>query len=643
MSLTAHLTLRVGGVILDLIIAAASMTLAYYMAMGTLVAYVPEFPWRIAAFSMLVFCLMLMFSLHRATWRYVSIPEIISIIKLVIISNILYVIFAFLLVRGSYLPRSVPILTGLFMIAGMAGVRLTYRLFTEGGFAQFFTSPSPVPGARNALLFGFNDEAEAFVRNLRRSQKNNLNIVGVVDDTPINLLGSVQGLKILGQSRDLENIVNRLKTRGIHVTELLIAESQLSKKDLVAIIDHAGANNLKVKRIPDLNLTSNVSSDSLLEPRPIEITDLLGRPETKWDVGNVAKLISGQTVLITGAGGSIGSELTRQVASFCPKSIVSVDISEFNVYSLDKQIKTEFPAVELISRVADVRDKAVLNEVFALCKPDLVFHAAALKHVPLLEENALEAIKTNVLGTRIVADAALRHGVKNFVMISTDKAVNPTNVMGATKRAAEAYCQSLDIMSQTTRFKTVRFGNVLGSAGSVVPRFSEQIARGGPVTVTHPQITRYFMTIPEAVRLVLHASSHGMIGELTRGKIVVLDMGEPVRIVDLAERLIQLAGFRPYKDIDITFTGLRAGEKLYEELFDPDELRDGMTEEGFFIASPRLFDHNLMDRSLQELEAAVAKLDHLRSLELLSHLVPEYHPEHRASTDPFIPHHVPAV
>jgi O-antigen biosynthesis protein WbqV len=255
-----------------------------------------------------------------------------------------------------------------------------------------------------------------------------------------------------------------------------------------------------------------------------------------------------------------------------------------------------------------------------------VFHAAALKHVPLVEANPLEAIKTNLLGTRNIADAAMRNGAANFVMISTDKAVNPTNIMGATKRAAEAYCQSVDMNSQKTRFKTVRFGNVLGSNGSVVPRFQEQIAAGGPVTVTHPSIVRFFMTIPEAVRLVLNASAHDHGKDQERGKIMVLDMGKPVRIVDLAERMIQLAGFRPRVDIDIVFTGLRPGEKLYEELFDPSEMQEHKPEDTYFVASPRVINKGLLHKTLTTLQDALLREDAARAIELLSHIVPEYNP-----------------
>ena len=344
----------------------------------------------------------------------------------------------------------------------------------------------------------------------------------------------------------------------------------------------------------------------------------------KTDLESVAELINGKVVLATGAGGSIGSELCRQIAMFGPSLLAISDSSEFHLYLLDTELRERHPNLRIVTRIVDVRDNARVSKLFEEVRPAVVFHAAALKHVPLVESNPLEGIKTNLIGTRNVADATLRSEASTFVMISTDKAVNPTNIMGATKRAAEAYCQSLDVVSEKTRFKTVRFGNVLGSNGSVVPRFQEQIAAGGPVTVTHPNMVRFFMTIPEAVRLVLHASAHALRRQSDRGKIMVLDMGEPVRIADLAERMIQLAGFKPRTDIEIVFTGLRPGEKLYEELFDPSEVQDGRTDEGYVVASPRVIDKGLLHRTLSGIEVAAAKENSVRAVELLSHIVPEY-------------------
>jgi O-antigen biosynthesis protein WbqV len=392
------------------------------------------------------------------------------------------------------------------------------------------------------------------------------------------------------------------------------------------IVELATAANLKVMRLPDQASATMLTSDQLLEPKEIELGDLLGRPEIETDMHGVASMINGRRVLVTGGGGSIGSELCRQIAMLGPKMLIITDNSEFLLYNLDTELRDRHPNLAIVTRILDVRDRGRVNQVFEDHRPEAVFHAAALKHVPLVEENPLEALKTNLLGTRNVADAALATNAASFVMISTDKAVNPTNVMGATKRSAESYCQALDVSSENTRFKTVRFGNVLGSNGSVVPRFKEQIAAGGPVTVTHPDIIRFFMTIPEAVRLVLNASSHALHRKAERGKIMVLDMGKPVRILHLAERMIQLAGFKPHTDIEIVFTGLRPGEKLYEELFDKSEVREETPHDGYFVASPRVIDRMLLNKSVAEVEAAVVREDTERALSILRHIVPEFTP-----------------
>ena len=434
----------------------------------------------------------------------------------------------------------------------------------------------------------------------------------------------IQGVKVYGRLKHLDQVAARFRARDLPISELVVAESNVDRTRLSEIVEAATAAGLKVTRLPNLTATSAVTSSTFIEPKPIELGDLLGRPEIDADFGQVADLIEGRTVLATGAGGSIGSELCRQIATFRPRRLILTDSSEYLAFLLDNELRDAHPDLEIVTLLMNVRDRNRVEAVLAQYRPDAVFHAAALKHVPLVEANPLEAIKTNVLGTRNVADAAIANEATAFVMISTDKAVNPTNIMGATKRAAEAYCQALDMISQKTRFKTVRFGNVLGSNGSVVPLFREQIAAGGPVTVTHPDIVRYFMTIPEAVRLVLNASAHALARQAERGKIMVLDMGKPIRIVDLAERMIQLAGYKPRIDIDIVFTGLRPGEKLYEELFDPSEVQHEQTEEGYFVAAPRVIDKAFLHRTLSGIKTAADREDARRAVELLSHLVPEY-------------------
>lgn len=630
--------------IIDLLIASATFVAAYV----TVVTVRADFPWRDLAFNTLAFVglaaiSLTLFRVYRGAWRYFSIPDLLALMKASVVAVVAYTVLAFITTRGEFLPRSLPILVALYMIGGLSGARLVFRLLVERGFS-FGSEVKARSSARKVLLCGFSDKAESFIRSTRRNRGKGVEIAGILDDSELNVGRYVQGVRVLGPLSGLRTILKSFRRNDIEIAEIIVTEMNAGPKRLAEILEAASALSIKVSRIPDLAETSMVTSGSLLAPRPILLGDLLERPEVNADIQSVAGLIEGKVVLVTGAGGSIGSELCRQIASFHPELFIICDNSEFLLYCLDTELRDERPGLNIVTRILDVRDGERVRRMFAELKPEVVFHAAALKHVPLVEANPLEAIKTNVLGTRNVADAALANGAAGFVMISTDKAVNPTSVMGASKRAAEAYCQSLDVDSTTTRFKTVRFGNVLGSNGSVVPRFSEQIAGGGPVTVTHPDIKRYFMTIPEAVRLVLHASAHALRIRTQRGKIMVLDMGEPVRIVDLAERMIQLAGFKPYEDIDIVFTGLRPGEKLEEELFDPSEIQDAALEDGYRVASPRVTDKILLQRTLSQIEACAATEDVERVMRLLLHMVPEYRwPGAKASQPTDTADHLPIL
>jgi O-antigen biosynthesis protein WbqV len=505
----------------------------------------------------------------------------------------------------------------------MTASRLAYRLIVERSFLGAPMIGRLSENRRYILLLGMSDAADSFIRSARRNPAGDVSVIGMLDRSRSNLGRKVQGVKVLGSLDDLPSIHAALKRRGVVITELLVTEHGVDRARLGEIVEAATAHGMIVTRLPGESERAEVRGD-VLERKPIELGDLLGRAEVQTDMESVARLLNDKVVFVTGAGGSIGSEICRQIAGFAPRLLVATDNSEFHLFELDLELNDTFPKLPLVSRIMDIRDKGRVKSLFEEHRPDIVFHAAALKHVPFVEDNPLEGLKTNLLGTRNIANAALAVEASTFVMISTDKAVNPTNVMGASKRGAEAYCQSLDIASTKTRFKTVRFGNVLGSNGSVVPRFQEQIARGGPVTVTHPHIIRYFMTIPEAVRLVLHASSHALQHRTGRGKIMVLDMGKPVRIVDLAERLIQLAGLKPRVDIEIAYTGLRPGEKLYEELFDPSEVQNERTADGYVMAAPRVIDNALLKRTIDEIEVAANGEEAQRALQLLFHIVPEF-------------------
>ncbi|RFC65728.1 MULTISPECIES: polysaccharide biosynthesis protein [Mesorhizobium] len=618
----------------DVIVALIAFVAAFAVAYNTnYLSWIPDFPQKIAAFVALSTICIYVFRVNRTSWRYVSAPDVLEIIKAVVAAVVIYTAGAFLVSRGQNVPRSVPVLTAIFMIGGMVGSRFAYRLMLErrhGSRAAKRTKQAK----RRVILYGMNDEADSFIRSVRRAGNGTFEVAAIVDDSLFAKGRIVQGVRVRGRLGDLPNIQTLLQSRGKPASELIITDPNHSRKRLGEIVEAGTAAGLKVLRLPDRTSTTVLTSDQLLEPKEIELGDLLGRPEIKADLQGVSSMINGRVVLVTGGGGSIGSELCRQIAMLGPQKLIVTDNSEFLLYNLDTELRDRHPQLALVAHILDVRDRARVNQIFEEFKPQLVFHAAALKHVPLVESNPLEAIKTNLLGTRNVADAALANSALSFVMISTDKAVNPTNVMGATKRSAESYCQALDVSSDATSFKTVRFGNVLGSNGSVVPRFKEQIAAGGPVTVTHPDIIRFFMTIPEAVRLVLNASSHAMHRANERGKIMVLDMGKPVRILHLAERMIQLAGFKPYTDVDIVFSGLRPGEKLYEELFDKSEVREDTAHDGYFVASPRMIDHVLLNKSVAEIESALAREDRERALMILHHIVPEFIRNERASSEP---------
>jgi O-antigen biosynthesis protein WbqV len=615
---------RLGASVLDLLTAASAFVLAYLTVFGErLFSAIPAVPEKTAAFVAFFLIFSWVFSMQRGSWRYVSIPNLVTILKVSLFAVMAYTVAAFLFSRGANVPRSVPVLTLLYLVAGLSCTRLSYRLFMERSFLLPEMEGVEARPMRHVLLYGLSDNAESFIRASKRA-RSDFNVVGILDNAGLNRARIVQGVKVLGNLSALERVVQRSAKKGVKVTELVVTAVHPDRQLLTEIVEEAARLDLGASRIPDLNETSLLTSGSILEPKAIELGDLLGRPEVVTNLADVARLVNGKVILVTGAGGSIGSELCRQIAEFGPARFIITDNSEFHLYMLDAELRERYPRLVIDTAIMNIRDNGRVSSIFDRFKPNVVFHAAALKHVPLVEGNPVEGVKTNVLGTRNVADAAIRHGVAAFVMISTDKAVNPTNVMGATKRAAEAYCQSLDMGSQNTRFKTVRFGNVLGSNGSVVPRFQEQIVKGGPVTVTHPNIERFFMTIPEAVRLVLNASAHDHGNEQERGKILVLDMGDPVKIVDLAERMIQLAGLKPYVDIDIVYTGLRPGEKLYEELFDPSEIYHRHEKNDYFIASPRVIDKNLLDKTLATLQEAVAREDDRRVVELLHHIVPEY-------------------
>lgn len=560
-----------------------------------------------------------LFSLNRGSWRYASIEEISAIVKCAGFASICGAGGAILSGSMEGFPRSMLIIGFGTMILMMAGPRILYRFIKDRGHTLNLTRNRDSVDA--ILLYGYGDATANFIRQAIRAAENPMLPIGILDDRPQHRGRHLYDVRVLGGIADLARVVAEARAEGWSPGKLVIALPNLSPQEIGAIVDKAAEAGLKTFRLPQYS--DFVAADAALKPEQIDIEDLLGRPHVELDLASIAGLFAGRRVLVTGAGGSIGSEICRQVAAFGPSHMALVDNGEYNLYRIDLDIRAAAPGVRFSTILCDVRDGAQVDRVVQREAPDVIFHAAALKHVPLVEHNVLEGMKTNILGTRNVADAALRHGCDAFVMISTDKAVNPTNIMGATKRFAEAYCQMLDRTSERTRFMTVRFGNVLGSAGSVVPLFSRQIAAGGPVTVTHPEIERYFMTIPEAVRLVIAASAHGLKAGADRGRIFVLEMGKPVKILDLAQRMIQLSGLRPNIDIRIEVIGLRPGEKLYEEMLEGSETLDATDNAWLHVASYRAVDAATLTGALDGIAAAVRTADEAGAIDGLKRIVPE--------------------
>lgn len=544
------------------------------------------------------------FGLYRGIWRFASMPDLIRILKAVSAGVVTTFVILFVWTRLEGVPRSVMVLYPVILAAGLAIPRLFYRWLKDHrlGFA-------PSEGKR-ALIVGAGRAGELLARDLLKDGRY-LPAAFLDDDAKKHGL-DIHGIRVVGGTDSFEEQVEKLD-----VEVVLLAIPTASTALMRQLVDKSASLQLPCRTLPSLSELAGGSVE-VSTLREIRIDDLLGRDEVSLDEAAVNAFLKGKRVLVTGAGGSIGSELCRQVLQHEPEQLVMVDNGEFNLYKIDGELnrKGEAPVAAVLG---DIRDEVRMQWVFDYFRPQVVFNAAAYKHVPLVEENPAEGIKTNVLGTSRLADLAVEHGCEKFVQVSTDKAVNPANVMGATKRAAEIYCQNLNARSARTAFITTRFGNVLGSAGSVVPLFEQQIRNGGPVTVTHPEITRYFMTIPEAVRLILQAGSMGKGGE-----IFVLDMGKPVKIVDLAEQMIRLAGFEPGRDIEVTFTGLRPGEKLFEELFHQEEALMGTTHPKIMLSSSREVDWDAMQALLARMRTACSEREVETLRALLKEMVPEF-------------------
>ncbi|WP_028232236.1 polysaccharide biosynthesis protein [Paraburkholderia mimosarum] len=547
------------------------------------------------------------FGLYRGMWVFASLPDLLRISKAIVSAALITMVASLMLQPSPIVPRSVLIVSPLLLFFMMGGARALYRTTKE-----FYLYGGLVAQGKPVIVVGAGGAGASLARELSRSAE--WRLVGLLDDDPAKQGREIYGYKVLGPIGDIEHWATTLRCEFAIIA--IPSASAEVQRHVASRCLRAGVKALMLPVLRELT----PGQGFLSQVRNIDLEDLLGRDAVNIDTPHVEALLGGRVVMVTGAGGSIGSELCRQILRFAPAQLVALDLSEYAMYRLTEEVRERFPELSLVPIIGDAKDALLLDQVMARYTPHIVFHAAAYKHVPLMEElNAWQAIRNNVLGTYRVARAAIKHQVRHFVLISTDKAVNPTNVMGASKRLAEMACQAMQQTSERTQFETVRFGNVLGSAGSVIPKFQQQIARGGPVTVTHPEITRFFMTIPEASQLVLQASSMGHGGE-----IFILDMGKPVKIVDLARDLIRLYGFSD-EHIRIAFTGLRPGEKLYEELLADDETTTRTPHPKLRIARAREVPENLLDELLPWLmQHRVPTDDEVRRD--LRRWVPEYQP-----------------
>lgn len=548
--------------------------------------------------------------LFSGWWRYVSLPDLIQLFKINLFASFGVLCCAVFVYRLQMIPRSVLVLDGTFCFLLMGGVRFATRALRENYLPIFYRHKL----GRRLLIVGAGQAGQAIAREFRANSQLEMELIGFVDDDSRKRNLKFQGLKVLGEQIDLPELV-----ASYRIDEIIIAIPSATGTQVRSIVERCRTLNVQFKILPGVGdlLTGSASIQHL---REVSLDDLLGREPIVLEEHQIRSYLKGKRVLVTGAGGSIGSEICRQVVRFEPEKLVLFENAETPLFVIEKELRELCHDIPIIPIVGDIRNPARINVIFDERLPQVVFHAAAYKHVPMMEHNPAEAVNNNVRGTKLLADAADRFGVETFVMVSTDKAVRPTNVMGASKRAAELYVQSLAIRSKT-RFVTTRFGNVLGSNGSVIPTFKEQIKKGGPVTVTHPDVTRYFMTIPEATQLVLQAGSMGRGGE-----IYLFDMGEPVKIVNLAEELIRLSGLQPYEDIEIVYTGLRPGEKLYEELLLAEEGTLPTKHDKICIASSAPPEYEMLLTELTRLFDAAKALNLNEVKSLLRVIVPEYQP-----------------
>jgi O-antigen biosynthesis protein WbqV len=610
----------------DAIMGAVSLLLALYLRLGerTLSYSEPFFAQAALMFTAILLASLLYFRTYRHVWRFTTLSDLVVIAKSGTLAMLCFYALSLGFARIEGLPRSIPFIHWMTLMLCLMSGRVLWRLAHDSALIDRLMGRgiNRIP----VLLVGATAQAEMFIRESQRSTEFPYRPVGIVDDNRRQHGREIHHIRVYGSTAEIPYIIRKLERKNKAPQRLVLSDAHLNPEAYKQLLAVAESHQLSLARLPSLGELK--AGDRVHDIRPVAVEDILGRPQHALDRAAMRDFVANKRVLVTGAGGSIGSELVRQIAASNPAEILLFDLSEYQLYLIDQELSESAPKLKRHAVLGDVRDAEHLGQVFTRFKPEVVFHAAAIKHVPLSELNPEQAVLTNVLGSKQVADACVTHKVAVMVQISTDKAVNPLSVMGASKRAAEIYCQMLAQDGAATRFITVRFGNVLNSAGSVVPLFQKQIARGGPVTVTHKDMLRYFMSIGEAVQLVLQAAVLGVTC-VDRAPIYVLDMGEPVRIEELACQMIRLAGLRPYEDIAIAFTGLRPGEKLFEELFHDAENLMETSHASIRLARARALDRLSILGAIRELIGAARRGEQTTIRPLLKHIVPEYEPEQK--------------
>jgi len=600
---------KIGLLVLDVIFLNAAAILSF------LVIYEGVIPFEIknnlfnicAIFTLTSIPIFYAFQLYNSLWKYASINELLMIVSACAAAVLLAHILCSVL--SLYIPISAYLLYCFFCMFFIGAIRLNYRLLRR---LRIIMSGNGTNGCKRVMIVGAGEAGAMVIKELNNHPEMGMKPVVAIDDNKSKHRSRILGVPVYGGRESIQKVSEQKD-----IDEIIVAIPSAPKNEVRKILNECKKTKCKLKILPGMYelIDGKVAIKNI---REVQIEDLLGREPVKVNIEEISQYLKDQIVLVTGGGGSIGSELCRQIARFEPKKLLILDIYENSTYMLHQELLKHYSSLNQEVIIASVQDRPRMEAIFDKYRPQIVYHAAAHKHVPLMESNPTEAIKNNVFGTMNVAECADKYGAKRFVLISTDKAVNPTNIMGATKRIAEMIIQSMDANSNT-EFVAVRFGNVLGSNGSVIPIFKKQIEEGGPVTVTHPEINRYFMTIPEAVQLVIQAGAMAKGGE-----IFVLDMGEPVKIVDLARDLIRLSGFEPDVDIKIEFTGLRPGEKLYEELLTAEEGLAATKHEKIFVGKPVYNDIHSLREEIEKLKLVLLQESNETVIDMLKYLVPTY-------------------